>query len=458
MANPWLPSDNVAHDEWLLERFLEGAAEVALVWKDQDITYSELLRGVEDWIDRLKTVGVAQGDAVGIVGDYSPASIACSLALLVLRCMLVPMVRESRDQHEQFFAIAELDYVVRLDEADRSTIEPVGLRRNHPLLRKLRRANVAGLVLFTSGSSGDPKAILHGMPELLRKFRTPRNAYRTISFLLFDHIGGINTLFYTLANLGCIIIPEDRSAGRICRTIEQHRAELLPASPSFLNLMLLGRVYERYDLSSIRLVTYGTEVMPERTLESVSNVFRNARLQQTYGVTELGILRSKSKDNGSLYVKLGGEDYETKVKGGTLWIRSRSSMLGYLNAPSPFDPDGWFDTGDAVLKSGQYYRILGRESDVINVGGRKVHPAEVEKALADLAGVVDVAVRGEPNLILGSILVATVQVERSGVTATQLKRQIAAHCRGRLQPFMIPAKVEVTTESPVNYRFKKVRR
>lgn len=457
MANPRLQDDQVEHIDWQIARFREGAADTAMVWRDEDATYGDLFRCVEDWVNRLEASGVVSGDAVGIVGDYSPASIACLLALLKLRCVLVPMARENRDQHERFFSIAELDHVVRFDEADRGKVRPVGLCRNHPLLQQLRRANVPGLVLFSSGSTGDPKAILHGMPELLRKFRIPRNTYRTISFLLFDHIGGVNTIFHTLANLGCTIIPRDRTVDNVCRAIEGHGAELLPASPSFLNLMLAARAHERYDLSSLRLITYGAEVMTERTLELVNEAFPGTRFQQTYGVSELGILRSKSKDNGSLYVKVGGEDCETKIQDGTLWIRSRSSMHGYLNAPSPFDADGWFNTGDAILENGQYYRILGRESDIINVGGRKVYPAEVEKVVADLPGIVDVAVRAEPHLILGNIVVATVQVEDPGVTGTQLKREIAARCRGRLQPFMIPAKIEVTMESPVNYRFKKIR-
>ena len=155
-------------------------------------------------------------------------------------------------------------------------------------------------------------------------------------------------------------------------------------------------------------------------------------------------------------VKIGGEDYETKVVDDRLFIRARTSMLGYLNAPSPFDEDGWFDTGDAIIEEGEYYRILGRESDIINVGGQKVFPAEVEKVIAELPGVVDVAVRGEEHMILGQVVVATVQMEEPR-PATEVKRAISKHAKGRLQRFMVPAKVEVVTDSPVNYRFKKVR-
>lgn len=397
------------------------------------------------------------GDSVAVIGDFSPTAVAVLVALVQLRCILVPLARESRDQHDQFLGIAEVDFVVRIDEADRGTVTRTDCRRNHPLLTTLRERDEAGLVLFSSGSTGKPKAILHPLPQLLEKFRTPRHCYRTVTFLLFDHIGGFNTLFYTLANLGCIVAPEDRSVNKVCRAIERHRAELLPTSPSFLNLLLLGDVYRDYDLSSLRLVTYGTEVMPERTLERLAEALPGVRLQQTYGLSELGILRSKSASNQSLLVQVGGEDYQTRVVDGTLRIKARCSMLGYLNAPSPFDADGWFDTGDSVIQEGEYYRILGRVTEIINVGGQKVYPAEVEKVLAEIPGFIDVAVTGEPHLLMGNVVVATVQVAES-IPASEAKRRILAHCRGRLQPFMIPAKVKVVTESLVNSRFKKVRR
>ncbi|MCL4866576.1 MAG: AMP-binding protein, partial [Gemmatimonadales bacterium] len=228
------------------------------------------------------------GDSVAVIGDFSPTAVAVLVALVQLRCILVPLARESRDQHDQFLGIAEVDFVVRIDEADRGTVTRTDFRRNHPLLTTLRERDEAGLVLFSSGSTGKPKAILHPLPQLLEKFRKPRHCYRTVTFLLFDHIGGFNTLFYTLANLGCIVAPEDRSVNKVCRAIERHRAELLPTSPSFLNLLLLGDVYRDYDLSSLRLVTYGTEVMPERTLERLAEALPGVRLQQTYGLSELG--------------------------------------------------------------------------------------------------------------------------------------------------------------------------
>ena len=75
------------------------------------------------------------------------------------------------------------------------------------LLDKLRDSGDAGLVLFSSGSSGEPKAIVHNFTKLLKKYNIKRPAYRTLAFLPLDHMGGLNTMLHTLYNGGCLIVP-----------------------------------------------------------------------------------------------------------------------------------------------------------------------------------------------------------------------------------------------------------
>ena len=448
---------SLEHFDWQRSRFIEAVDAPAMVWHDEVITNGELLSLWEQSRKRFASDGIGAGDVVGILGDFSPAAVAGLLALAELGTVVVPLAHGSIDQHERFFGIAQVERLVVVDDDDRFEVSTVGRRGNHPLLERLRADDDAGLILFSSGSTGEPKAILHALSPLLRKFRKLRRAYRTISFLLFDHIGGVNTLFYTLANLGCTIVPRARTVTAVCEAIQAHRAELLPTSPSFINLLLFADAPSHYDLSSLRLITYGTEVMPEHTLERAAAAFPNAKLHQTYGLSELGILRSKSEATDSLFVKVGGEDYQTRISNGTLQIRAKTSMIGYLNADNPFDAEGWFDTGDVVEQKGDYYRIRGRESDIVNVGGQKVFPAEVERVIGELPGVIDVVVMGEPHLLLGQVVVAVVQTTEPR-SAIELKREIGKIARGRLQPYMVPAKVRVVEDSPVSYRYKKIRR
>ena len=98
--------------------------------------------------------------------------------------------------------------------------------------------------------------------------------------------------------------------------------------------------------------------MPENTLKRFNKLFPEIKMLQTYGLSELGILRSKSKSSDSLWVKIGGEGFETRVVENILQIKAKSAMMGYLNAPSPFTEDGWLKTCDRVEIKGEYIIII----------------------------------------------------------------------------------------------------
>lgn len=156
-------------------------------------------------------------------------------------------------------------------------------------------------------------------------------------------------------------------------------------------------------------------------------------------------------------MQIGGEGFETRVVDGILHIKAHSAMLGYLNAPSPFTEDGWFDTGDSVLVDGEYLRFLGRESEIINVGGEKVYPAEVESVIQEMDNVLDAVVYGERNPLMGSVVAAKVTLAQDD-SVQEFKQRLRLFCRGKLEQFKIPVKVEVTLEHQVSARFKKMRR
>lgn len=441
---------------WLLERMREWGNSEAVAGHTGTIRYDELLAGVASWDSTLSEAGVGEGAIVSFDGDYSERTISLLVALIGRRCVAVPLASAAEKQKEEFLALATVDFLIDARGNGSPPIRRCGRGLKHELIANLAAEGRPGLVLFSSGSTGSPKAMLHDFSRLLRKYETRRQASRIITFLMLDHIGGINTLMHGLANGGTIVSIHDRSPETVCRAIERHRAEVLPTSPTFLNLLLLSGAHRQSDLSSLRLITYGTEVMPASTLKRVREEFPGVRLQQTYGLSELGILRSKSRDDGSLWVRVGGDGYETKVVDGVLWVRAESALLGYLNAPCPFDAEGWLNTQDQVEQDGEWLRFLGRISEIINVGGQKVYPAEVESALLELEGVVDATVRGEPNPIVGQCVVARVNLSvRETVVdfKTRMRRQLA----GKLAPYMIPARIEITDSEQFNARCKRMR-
>jgi acyl-CoA synthetase (AMP-forming)/AMP-acid ligase II len=441
---------------FLLDAMRAHAGHEAIAADNAVTTYQGLLAHVAAWHDRLDHARLRSGAVVGMNGHYNAQALSLLLALMQQRAIIVPMSGESQSHHQEFSEIAQVEYHIRMTGAS-PLIEQTGRQAQHPLYDELRKRGTSGLVLFSSGSTGKSKGVVHDLHLLLRKFQQPRRRWRTLLFLGLDHIGGINTLFYTLSNGGMVVTPVDRSPSGVCLAIQQHRVELLPTSPTFLNFLLLSSVDNAYDLSSLRLITYGTEPMPQSTLDRIAQVFPAVTLQQTYGLSELGILRSQSRDLTSLWVRLGGEGYQTKVVDNRLWIRAESAMLGYLNAASAFDDQGYFDTGDIVEVDGEWLRILGRASEVINVGGSKIYPAEVESVLLTLDNVEDAIAYGEPNALTGQTVAATIKL-RQEESAPQFKLRMRQFCRDRLAPYQIPTRVRFTNEPLHSERFKRMRR
>jgi acyl-CoA synthetase (AMP-forming)/AMP-acid ligase II len=442
--------------EFLFERFATAPESVAFIDRGRTFSYGQVIATTHAFVDRLLLEGVPTGDVVVVLGDYSPELFCLLLALVRNRNVLVPVTRESIVDRGTILELSKAQWVIDFTSGE-AHFTRTSARPSSQLLAGLRVSGDAGLILFSSGSTGTPKAILHNMRVVADKFRKPGPRMVAIAFLMLDHFGGINTVLAILGGLGTVVTVRDRSVVSVCRAIEDHRVEVLPTTPSFLNMLVRSDALKRFDLGSLKRITYGTEVMPQQTLDRVSRAFPGVLLQQTYGLSELGVLRSRSRDDGSLWVRVGGDGFQTKVVNGILWIKSDYAMVGYLNAPNPFDADGWFNTEDLVEVDGDWLRILGRDSDLINVAGQKVYPAEVEQAILELDNIRDVVVHGEAHPLLGQIVVAKVATVEPEAAAL-LKQRIRRACAHQLAAFKLPTKVVVASEAEFySARMKKRR-
>jgi len=442
---------------WLFERLAEAKDEPAVVFRGKTLTYGELLARTQAWLPELERRGISGGSVVVVEGGFSPAALGLVLALIQQRAIVVPITPLSHMNLGDYERISEAAFTFLFDDNDDLTVTEHGVAVSNALTKKLIERGHPGLVIFSSGSAGAPKAVLHDFAGILEKFKRKGIKKSTLSFLLFDHIGGMDTLFNTLANGGTLVTTPSRDPDVVCRAIAQHRVHTLPTSPTFLNLLLVSGAYRDHDLSSLQVIAYGTEPMPEAVLARLREAFPNAKLVQTYGMSELGVLRTKPRDDGSLWMKFSGDGFETKIVNGTLWVRTPTAMLGYLNAPDLFDEEGWLNTEDAVEVDGEYVRILGRVSDLVNIGGQKVYPAEVEDVLMTLENVRDVAVFGEAHPLTGKILVARVNLAQPE-PLDAFKKRLRAFCKERLPSYKIPAKIELTDKDQFGTRLKKLRR
>jgi len=441
---------------YFLERLHGHAQRPCVVDGDSVHTYGQLLEEIERWQAELTRLRVEPATVVGVRADYSTVAIAAVLALCARRAVaaMIPIDADPAPYLSDAHAAATLNIATNGEYEFAAAAAPAP----HPLLERLRASGDAGLILFTSGSTGRPKAALHSMERFLYKFDASRRALRTLAFLVFDHIAGLDTTFYTLASGGTLVLTRRRDPGAVLSVIQSQRVEVLPTSPSFLRMLCATRKIGEFDLASLKVITYGSEPMDPSTLARLNQLFPNAQISQKYGTTETGSPRTVSRGNASLWLKMTGEGFETKVVDHVLWIRSEGAILGYLNATSSVDEEGWYCTGDLVDVDGEWIRFRGRVVDLINVGGEKVAPAEVEQSILELDFVRDVVVQGEPHALLGQVVVASVALQDGDMEPSRAAGLIRQHCRQRLAPYKVPMKIQITDELAPTVRQKAQRK
>ncbi len=407
-----------------------------------NLSFKEVSAVVLDDLNVIK-----KGSVVAIIGDYDSYSIRLLFYLIDLGAIVVPLTTQTEKDHKYFFQVALVDYVIN----NSKQITKIVHNRTHPLIEELREKGDPGLIAFSSGTTGRPKAILHNFNLFLKRFETPRPSLRTLTFLMFDHVGGLNTLFHTLYNKGVAVIPDKRTVEGILDVCEKYNVEVLPATPTFLRLMLFSGLIPAKLSKSIKIITYGSERMDQETLNQLCDLLPNVDFRQTFGTSELGVVRAKSKDRNSLYLKVGDVDLESKIVGNILHLRSKNRMIGYLNAEQPFDNEGWYNTNDLVEKEGDYFKIIGRVTEVINVGGLKFMGSEVERIALAYNGIEFVKAIARNNPLTGQHVELKIHVKhKKNFPIDKYK----AYLKKSLPSHMLPRKVTLSKIN-ISNRFKK---
>lgn len=439
---------------FILEKFKSFNSKNAIVFEDRTYTYEEFIKQIKDYKNILDKHNISS-KVVVILGDYSFYNLALFFAIYENKNIIVPITSNIKKVQDDFIEESFCQTIIKTDEKN-LLIQNLKTTFSHNMIDNLREKNSSGLILFSSGSTGKPKAMVHNLDTLIDSFKDKKEkSMNMLVFLMFDHIGGLNTVFNALCMGACLIIPKIKDAKTICELIEKYKIMVLPSSPTFLNLILISEEYKNYDLSSLRMITYGTETMPQSLLLKLKEVFPKVKFLQTFGTSETGISTTSSKSSNSLFMKLEDINGEYKIVENELWLRSKTQVLGYLNASmDSFTSDGWFKTGDLVEVDGEYIKIIGRAKEVINVGGQKVLPAEVESIILEMEEISDCMVYGEKNAITGQTVVCDVVLNKN---IENIKKRVRVFCKDRLDAYKIPTKVNVVDKTNFSDRFKKIR-
>ena len=430
-----------------------------LIRDDVKHSFSDLAKKVDEKYLYLMKVCASERSLV-IVGDYDVDSIAYMLA--AIKCSITFTLQTKETYKNLKDELSEIGFQVVLFTNHNNVIYLTPTDHESVLSDSISHHGQL-VIFFSSGSTGRPKAIVHKLPNLLLKFVGKNNKkFTSFVFLQFDHMGGFNTLLAIFFGGGCAVTTADRDPSEVARLIEKYNVQLLPATPTFLSLLVISKAYLKYDLSCLRVISYGTETMADSLLTRLYILFPGVKLKQTYGLSEIGVVPTVSKSSNSTYFKIVGKQYRTKIIDSILKIKAPSTMIGkmvfsgekYEFQDEPYEQ--WFDTKDVVEQEGEFIRVLGRDSDIINVGGNKVYPAEVESCLFRHPAITEVLVKPKKNPITGfSVHAMVVLCPDSEVEIERLS--IMKFVREALPKYACPASYNFVGSLPKTSRFKRDR-
>ena len=409
------------------------------------IKYKDIFKSEDINLDKIK-----EGNVVALIGDYDGFTIKTFLKLIDKKAIIVPLTNDTKTLHSYYFNEACVNFVIEKKKVRKLKSKKI------KILSDFKKKQQSGLILFSSGTTGRPKAILHSLNELFKRYEGKKKSLVTMNFLLFDHIGGINTLFFTLFNSGQIIIPYKRDVSEVIKDIQNFKVELLPTTPTFLRMLLFDDKLDVKKLKSLKIVTYGAELMDSGTLDKISSLLPWVSFRQTYGMSEIGILKIKSENNSSLWIKIGGEGVEKKIVNNVLYLKTKNKMIGYLNSKSPFDKSGWYNTNDLVeTRSDGFIKIVGRKSETISVGGLKILPSEIERVALKNKNIKNCKAYGKNNPITGQHVEIICETKRTNKDNQKIESELKSSFKKELLEGFVPLKIKFK-KIEISYRFKKL--
>ena len=289
------------------------------------------------------------------------------------------------------------------------------------------------ITIFTSGTTGQPKKVLHTVATLTRSVRTGERYVGQIWAYAYNptHMAGLQVFFQAFENLNALVNVFNKQRSEVYELINKHNITHISATPTFYRLLL---PFEQEYKTVVR-VTLGGEKSDSHLYENIKKIFPEAKINNVYASTEAGSLFAAKGDCFQIPEKIRDK---FEVVDDELLIHK--SLLGKSDS-FKFEGD-YYHSGDLIEwvdKESGLFRFKSRKNELINVGGYKVNPGEVENILLSIDGVKQVLVYGKANSILGNVLCADIQLE-DGVALTDV--EIKKALRSQLQGFKIPRRIK----------------
>jgi acyl-coenzyme A synthetase/AMP-(fatty) acid ligase len=432
----------------------------------ESVAFSDLVKG-SSFGGRLDTF---EGRAVLVATrDQLTAALAMIELDGIARRLVICPPDVPQDHLCSIVATAEVDAIV----FDRGTPEPpalgIPLRFECSTTIELQDKLPASgrqteWVLLTSGTTGAPKLVAHTAASLIAPIKAGTGAPVWGTFYDIRRYGGLQIFFRAVIGGGSLILSSagEPVADHLAR-LAAHGVTHLSGTPSHWWRVLMGSAAQ---MIAPRYVRLSGEIAGQAVLDNLRAVYPQAGIGHAYASTEAGVgfeVDDALEGFPAYFVEPGNGDVDIRVEDGTLRLRSSRTASGYVGtgASALLDKEGFVDTGDMVELRGQRYYFVGRKDGIINVGGLKVHPEEVEAAINRHAGVSGSLVRARKSPITGAIVVADVVLKENGREDAgpppALEREIIELCRRNLAPYKVPAAIRFVPALPISATGKLVR-
>ncbi len=313
------------------------------------------------------------------------------------------------------------------------------------------------LLVLTTGTTGAPRGVRHDWSRQLSRSARIRDGSGQVWLLAYgpQQFAGLQVLIHVFSSGATLVAPPVRRPQVVLSMIHDEGVDHISATPTFWRFLLAEIRADHRPPPALRQITLGGEAAPAGLLEDLSATFPDARISHIYAGSEFGSTGSVRDGKGglpaSLLARQDTEEVQLKIVDGELWIRSTATMLGYYGEDDL--PDGeWWPTGDLVEVVGERIEFRGRASEVINVGGVKVHPLPVEARISAVPGVKIARVHGRPSALVGHIVVADV-VADGVVDPQELIAAVRAACADLPRPSQ-PQRVRILTEAELEESLK----
>ena len=462
MARGWWRDDDTLW-LWLKKHAFSRSARPAVIAPSGTFTWAQLNDRVLRTAAGLKAKGIGAGDVVAIQLPNIAEFLILHLAIARLGAVMCTVHMPYRG--------AEIDTIVGHSGAKlfiNSTF-PIGeLAAGEPLPddHPAPDARDPFLLLYTSGTTSSPKAVPHPYRSMLGNSRMGAVEHgvsassRILCAAPFSHLYGLYSLHCAWAVGACVVLLPQFTPAALAEAVEMHKPTALWCGPAHMAGCRNAGLFDKHDWSSLRLAIVSGSMAPPALMEYLQEKLNRCAVTQLWGMTELqAALYTRPgdpKERSRMSAGRASPGTQIRIQEGELQVKGPLCFTGYYNNDAAnrgaFTDDGWFRTGDLAEQRGQhpqaYFAITGRSKDIINRGGVKFNPAEVEVLLDAHPKILQSAVAPMPDPVLGEKACAFA-VLRDPKSSLALEEVVEYLLGQRIAKNKLPERLVVVPEMPL---------